>query len=592
MLTNQQIVNQLEQMASALEIQQANTFRIRAYQTAAQNISRLKQPLHNLWERGELDKVSGLGEKLRTYLDELFRTGKVKHFEDTFSQLPSGMTALLPLEGIGAKTAHLIASNFQLPVEDEAARQKVLQLAQNKKLQDLPNFGEKSEQDLISAIEIFQSQDTSRILIAKAWPLAQEVIHFLKQSPSVQKAEVLGSLRRRKETVGDIDIAVATSQPEKVMNHVKQFSEIKKVLASGSKMTSFVHNQGLQVDIKTQSPERWGSMLQHFTGSKQHNVELRQRALKLGFSMSEYGLKRSQDNKTITFTNESDLYHHLDLDYIPPTLRENNGEIVAAAQGKLPQLVQLKQIKGDLHLHCNLDFPTSHDRGASSPEELFKRAVEKGYQYLGITDHNPPQKGLSAEEKLKLVKSRTELLRKRHQQWSKATNSNLTLWIGMEVDIRPNGTLALENESLEELDYVIASIHSSHKMNREDMTRRITKALMNPYVRILGHPTGRIINSRSEINANWDKIFALAAKRHIILEINASPERLDLPDQLARQALEHDVTLVINTDAHQLSHLENMRYGVWTAQRGWLSANNILNTMPTKKVAKKLILHP
>lgn len=589
MISNQQVAQKLEEMASALEVKEANSFRIRAYQNAANNIKQLDQPLHNLWEKEALDDVPGLGENLKKYLDELFRTGEVEHFKKTIAQLPTGMSALLPLEGVGAKTAFTLASTFELPAGKKAI-DKLYQLAQQHQIRNLPNFGEKSEQDIITAIEMYRDRKPQRMLISKAWPIAQEITSYLEKSEAVQAVQVLGSLRRRRSTTGDIDIAVCTDHPEAVMKHLKKYKKLQKTIVSGPKMTTFVHSLGPQIDVKTQNQESWGSMLQHFTGSKYHNVQLRQLAIKKGYSMSEYGLKKIKSDKRLTFEDESELYQHLGLEFIPPTLRENRGEIAVAKKNQLPQLVQLKDIKGDLHVHTDLDYPTSHDRGESSLAKLLTKAHHLGYEYLGLTDHNPPQNGMSAQERLEMVKDRTTKLQQMYKKWkSQSSLQNPPhLLIGLEVDIRPDGSLALENESLQELDYVIASIHSSHKQSSSEATQRILKAINNPYVSIIGHPTGRLINKRSAIEADWEKVFTAAAKQNVIMEINASPSRQDLPDQLVKIALEKGVKICINTDSHQVDGLDYMQYGVWVAQRGWSQPANIINTLPFTKLKKTL----
>lgn len=592
-MTNQEVAQLLETIAAALEIQEANQFRVRAYQTAAANIARLSQPLRILWQQEKLDEVDGLGEKITNYLDELFSTSQVKHFKKILDKLPAGMMELTDLEGVGPKTAYKLATEFTLG-SGEKALQKIKKLAEQGALRNLEGLGEKSEQDIIQAIDSFFCNNQGRLLLAKAWNVAQLIMEYLQQSPAVQEVEVLGSLRRRRATIGDIDLAVKTNDNQAVNEFIHAYDGIAKIIATGPKMTRFQHQLGPQVDIKTQTPDKWGTMLQHFTGSKQHNVALRRLALQQGYSMSEYGLKaknatnKNKNSKIRTFLKESTLYQALGLQYIPPELRENNGEIEAAQQGKLPKLVTLEQIKGDLHVHTNLDFPTSHDRGQSNITELLDQAIELGYSYLGFADHNPPQSGLSAAQRLKIIDQRNAAIDQAVSKWRRQhglAHSDFHVFHGLEVDIKPDGSLALEDQALKKLDYVIASIHSSHQQNKEKITARYLKVIAHPLVTIIGHPTGRVLNFRQEVAADWEKIFAAAAKRNsnpqmkkIAFEINASPKRLDLPPDLQRLALQLDLPLIINSDAHQAASLKNMTYGVWMARRGWCEKQNILNT--------------
>lgn len=574
-LTNQEVAELFETMAAALEILKKNLFRIRAYDRAAASIRQTNQSLFQLWQEENLDSIPGLGDTFIGYLDELFRTGKVKHFQEILAKVPPAVPDLMKLEGVGPKTAQALAAEFDLP-RGPAGYKKLKKVAQQGKIQNLPGFGEKSEQEILDALANVTS-DEKRLLLATALPIAEDVISYLTTSPDVLEAMSLGSLRRRAPTVGDIDIGVKTDKPDLVMEHLLKYSGIRQVLATGSKSTSFRHQTGLQVDVKTQSPDRWGSMLQHFTGSKQHNIHLRTLALQQGYSMSEYGLKTEQE-ESLSFEDEVNLYNQLGLVFIPPELREDRGEIASAQKGKLPNLVDLKDICGDLHMHCNLDIPTSHDRGANSVEELLDKALQKGYDYIAITDHNPPRRGLTAKERLEVTRVRRTQIQEAYLRWQDEQDRVVQLLIGYEVDITADGSLALEDDVLAELDFAIASIHTSHKQPKETMTERILTALNHPKVRILGHPTGRLLLSRAGIEADWSAIFEFCAKHNKFVEINASPDRLDLPAGLQRIAHEHKVKFVINTDTHYVNNMDLMRYGVWTARRGWTAKNEVLNT--------------
>lgn len=584
-LTNQEVAEQFEAMAAALEILKKNLFRIRAYERAAASIRQTNQSLFQLWQEENLDSIPGLGDTFIGYLDELFRAGKVKHFQEILAKVPAAVPDLMKLEGVGPKTAQALAAEFDLP-RGEAGYKKLKKVAQQGKIQNLPGFGEKSEQEILDALANVAT-DEKRLLLATALPIAEDVISFLKISPDVLEAASLGSLRRRAPTIGDIDIGVKTDNPDQVMEHLLKYTGIRQVLATGTKSTSFRHQTGLQVDVKTQSPDRWGSMLQHFTGSKQHNIHLRTLALQQGYSMSEYGLKTEQE-ESLAFEDEVNLYNQLGLIFIPPELREDKGEIAAAQKGKLPNLVDLKDIRGDLHLHCNLDIPTSHDRGASSVEELLDKALSLNYEYIAITDHNPPQRSLTSKERLEVTRQRRTQIQEAYLRWQDKQDRVVQLLIGYEVDITASGSLALEDEVLAEIDFAIASIHSSHKQLKDVMTERILTALDQPKVRILGHPTGRMLLSRSSVEADWPAIFEFCAKHKKFVEINASPDRLDLPAGLQRIAHKHNVKFAINTDTHHTTNMDLMRYGIWTARRGWTAKNDVLNTKNWTEVKQAL----
>lgn len=584
--TNQEIADLFEAVAAALEILKKNTFRIRAYERAATSIRQTSQSLWQLWQEANLDSVPGLGETFIGYLDELFRTGKVNHFQDILKNIPPAVPDLMKLEGIGPKTAQALAAEFDLP-RGERGYHKLRKVAQQGRIQSLPGFGEKSEQEILAALDRSAPPKEKRMLLATALPIAEEVMEYLRQSPAVQDVTSLGSLRRRLPTVGDIDLAVCTTQPEAVMAHLHAYPDLKKIIVTGPKMTSFRHRVGYQVDVKTQTPQQWGSMLQHFTGSKQHNIHLRTLALQQGWSMSEYGLK-NETGKQLTFTDEKKLYRQLGLEYIPPELREDQGEIAAAQQQTLPQLITLADIRGDLHLHCNLDLPTSHDRGMNTVSEMLDQALALGYEYIALTDHNPPQKDLTDAERLNLTRQRRQLIQEAYLAWQEKHDQRLQLLVGYEVDITPDGSLALDDDTLQELDFAIASIHTSWQQSAEEVTARILKALAQPKVKILGHPTGRLLERRPGLEADWTTIFTYCAEHQKYLEINASPDRLDLPASLQRQAVACGAPLVINTDAHRTQEMTHMRYGVWQARRGWVEQKNVLNTQPWETVKTKL----
>ncbi len=576
--TNAQVADQLRHMAAAYEVEGADFFRVRAYQNAAESIDHLGANLSDLWEQNRLDEVAGLGESLTSHLDELFRTGKVKHFDQVKKKLPAGMFALLGLPEVGPKTAFKLAKELKLTTA-RSARSKLLTAARQGRLAEIEGIGPKTAAMLMSVLtQKHSAQEEERLFLPDAAAIAQDVMAFLQTIPAVKETAALGSLRRRSATVGDIDIGVKSEHPAVVLAHLHKFDHVRRWIASGENTASFIHRSGKQVDVKIHQSRGWGSMLQHYTGSKAHNIHLRTLAKEKGLSLSEYGIKKGE--RLNYFTDETDFYQALGMTYIPPELREDAGEIEAAQKHQLPQLLDETMIKGDLHLHSNLDWPSSHDIGESSLTALFDAAMAKGYQYLGISDHQPKATGLSVADRYRFVQRRNEQIDRALEKWQ-ATHPSKKFYVlkGLEVDIRPDGSLALEDRALDLLDYTVVSIHSAFNQSKSDATRRIKQALQHPKATIWGHPTGRLIRERQGLSFDWEEIWEVCARQHKIIEINASPWRLDLPDSLVRLARERGLRLAINTDAHAVAHLDFMRYGVWVARRGWLPAEAVINTL-------------
>lgn len=575
-MSNKEVADLLDMVAAAFEIKDGDFFRVRAYRNAAASIEHLSSQLKDVWDADKLEEIPGVGPSLAQHLDELIRTGRVKHFEQEVKGLPLGMFELMKLEGVGAKTAYKLASEFDLK-DEKTAIDKLRKQILAGEIKKLQGFGEKTENELLIAIGLVQN-GSDRLLLPEAEAIAEEVVEYLRLSGLCEKIEVLGSLRRRAATVGDIDLAVMTDKPSELMEYLLKFKGIKQVLSTGSKTTMFIHSSGRQVDVKTQSKDRWGSMLQHYTGSKLHNIHLRKVALEKKMSLSEHGIKKG--GKLYKYAGEKEFYEALGLKYIPPELREDSGEIEASIKGGLPDLVELKDIKGDLHMHTNIEIETSHDMGVSSVSELINMAENLGYEYIGLSDHNPKMKGLSDTARVKVVKKRNEAIDKEIA----SSESSVKIFRGMEVDIRPDGQLAVSDEVLDLLDYAVVSIHASFKQSKEEATERVLRALNHPKVKIFGHPTGRMLNKREGLDYDWERVFEVCRRKRIAVEINSSPERLDLPDMLVRQAVKMGVLMVINTDAHEASSMKGVKYGVSVARRGWAEASNIINTWPYKRV--------
>ncbi len=562
--TNKEIAQLLRKVAAAYEVKGDNFFKVVAYQKAADAVEHATSEVKDLWDDDKLSQLPGIGPSIRQHLDELFRTGQVRHFEDLMKGLPSGMFNILGVPGIGPKTAFKLA--LELGIENINQLEQAARLG---KIAKIAGFGEKSQQEILESIAQFR-RFSGRHLLPIAYENAAKVIEHLKKIPQVLKVDPLGSLRRMVATVGDIDIAVASDDAAKVIDHFVNFGNVQRVLEAGDRTASVVLKNGLQVDLMVQPPKAYGALLQHFTGSKQHNIHLRQLALDQGMSLSEYGIKVA--GKLEQFDNEEDFYQRLGLDWIPPELREDTGEVEAAAKHQLPQLVELKDIKGEVHIHSSFPIETSHDYGSAPFEAIIQKALKLGYEYVGFSDHNPSVGQHTEKEVIQLLKKRYEVIE--HYKYS----SKVNLLNLLEVDILADGNLAIPSAACDYIDGIIAGIHSSMRQPKEKMTQRILKAISHPYVSVITHPTGRLLNEREGYELDWQQVFQACLKYNKVLEINAWPSRLDLPDIIVRDAVKIGVKLIINTDAHALEHMDNIQYGVAVARRGWATRADIINT--------------
>ena len=576
-MTNQQVAKLLKAVAAAYEIKKQNRFKVAAYQKAATSVEQASSDIKDLWQEKHLTNLPGIGQNIADHLDELFRTGKVKHFNQLFKDLPQGMFSLMDLSGVGPKTAHKLSQKLKLKTSATAVK-KLGQLAKKGQISQLEGFGPESEQDLLKSIQEFSTRGKQRMLLPYAQTLANKIIHYLKQSPAVLKVEPLGSLRRQLATIGDIDLAVATKNPQKAIKHFLKFPQIKKITDQGQKKLSLKLTTNQQLDVRFHSPDEFGALLQHFTGSKSHNIHLRQVAQQKGLSLSEYGIKTKA--KLTKFPQEDQFYQALAMDWIPPELREDQGEIEAAQKHQLPKLVQLTNIKGDLHVHTDFHFKTSHDLGTDSMKTLVKTAKQLKYQYLGFADHNPSFSSYSSQQITDVLKKRQQAI----EEFKSSSEKRVKILNLLEVDIQPNGNLAVPDKGLDQLDSAIAAIHSSFNQSQKTMTQRVLAGLSHPKVKIFAHPASRKINHRPAIDLDWEKLFDFCQKNQKILEINSWPDRLDLPDTLVRQTIKAGVKLVINTDAHAADQLPLISYGVSVARRGWAQPKDIINTLPFKKL--------
>lgn len=587
-MNNQEIAVLLRAVAAALAVKEANSFRITAYNRAASSIEHAASEARDLWEDKKLTSLPGVGENIAQRLDSLFKTGKVKHFEKIMAGLPEAMFEFLDIPEIGPKTALRLCKKLGI-TKAHSGLKRLEAAAKDGEIRSIEGFGEESERNILEAIGEFKRRPKKRRMpLPFAQELARKIIDHLKRCPEAREIYPLGSLRRKMPTIGDIDLAVATTSPERVIKHFISFKDKRKVLEEGEKKASLLLKNGQQIDLRVQQKESFGSLLQHFTGSKEHNIHLREIAQKKRLSLSEYGVKKAKLERITKFKDEKSFYNYLGMVWIPPELREDKGEIEAAQASKLPNLVRLQDIKGDFHVHTSFDIESSHDLGRDPGLEMAKKAGELGYEYMAFADHNPSTSRHKPNQIIDLIKRRSKHIEQIKSTCEKSNEKGLKklfIFNSLEVDILPNGSLAVPDKGLELLDFVIASIHSSFRLSKEKMTKRVREALKHPKVKILGHPTGRKFNKREAMDLDWDKIFALCKKRNIVLEINAWPDRLDLPDILVREAIKNGLKLVIDTDAHAFKDLDLMEYGISVARRGWAEKKDILNTLPVKGVS-------
>lgn len=570
--SNKEVAELFANIGDLLEIKGENRFKILAYRKAADNIAGMGQDLFDLWEAGQnLKKLEGIGQAIADKSAELFSTGKLEFWQKLIAEVPESLVEVLSIPDVGPKLAKNMWQELGLTTVAE-----VKAAAQAGQLQTLPRMGAKSEARILASIEALERRDTGRVHLGVAWPLAMAVIAVLQELPEVRQVEVAGSLRRMRETIGDLDFLVATVNPEPIMTAFKNLADVQEVIAAGETKSSVRFRNGLQADLRCLDPSRWGTALQYFTGSQAHNVKVRELAQRQGYSLNEYALTRESDGQKLQFDNEVELYEFLGLAYIPPQLREDRGEIKAAQKGTLPKLLQVSDIKGEVHCH------STWSDGAQSIETMAQAALARGYEYLVITDHSQSlgiANGLTPE---RLRQQRLEI------DEVQARLSNIRLLQGTEMEIKADGTLDFTDEVLAELDFVVASVHTGLRQDRETLTKRTLAAINNPYVDLIGHPSGRLLTQREAGDFDMEAIMQAAAETGTALEINASPERLDLNDAHVRRAVELGVKLMINCDAHHVDGFENMRFGVATANRGWATAETVLNTLPWDKFEAKL----
>ncbi len=564
--TNHQVADLFYRIADLLEIQGEVIYKVLAYRKAADSIASLGQDIHEVWRRGELTQIPGVGKAIAEKIDELLATGKLGFYERLIAEVPPSLAELLKVPDLGPKKIALFWRQLGITNLEELER-----AARAGKLRSLPGMGVKSETKILAGIEAL-ARRTTRIPLGRAYPFAQEILTWLRNLPQVYGAEAVGSLRRMRATVGDIDLLVASHDPTPVMEAFVHHSQVARILSQGETKSSVEYDNGLSAQLWVHPPERFGTALQYATGSKDHNVRLRELALKQGFSLSEHALTRT-DGSEILCATEEQVYATLGLPWIPPELREDRGEVQSARAGTMPHLIELKDIQSELHCHSNWSD------GHASILEMAEAARSRGLKVLAITDHSVSlgiAGGLSIEA---LRKQRAKIESVQEQM-----GDSILLLQGTEVEVRADGSLDYPDEILAELDIVTASIHSSLRQSRQQITQRLLNAIRNPHVDIIGHPTGRLLPEREGIDVDMEAVLTAAAESGVALEINAHPSRLDLDDVHAHRAIEMGVLLSINTDAHAPAEFDLLHFGVATARRAWVEARHVLNAWETSRL--------
>jgi DNA polymerase (family 10) len=572
-LENKEIARVLWETADLMEIAAEDSFRIRSYRNGATAVEGHPERIEELLRdpQRKVTDLPGIGKGLAAVLAEIVERGSCERRDLLLARFPPSALEFLKIQGLGPKGIALIFEHYRIGTIDELER-----LCLEQKLRVLPRMGAKLEEKVLRSIAQYR-QHTGRYLLSYAEGLAAEIAADLIQVPGVEAVTPAGSLRRGRETVGDLDLLVTGPQAKAALDRFVAWSRVEEVLGHGeNKASAKVGREGLQVDVRALPPGSFGAAMQYFTGSKDHNVAIRTRAVKMGLKLSEYGLFRVEDDGLVAAETEAGVYQALGLAWIPPELRENCGEIEAAAEGRLPRLVELEDMRGDLHMH------TTETDGRATLEEMAQAARERGYEYIAITDHSKAlamANGLDERRAVAFARQVREMDR---------DTLGIRVFSGIECDILKDGALDLADDALAELDLVIGSVHSHMNMESAEMTERLLHALECPHVRVLGHPTGRLLLQRDPFPFDFDRVAAEAARRGVWLEINASPERLDLSGPLIRAAKAKGARFTVSTDAHHPRHLAGMRYGVVTARRGWLEAGDILNTLPADRFAAAL----
>ncbi len=558
-MSNKEIAKIFSQLANLLELKGENHFKVRAYRNAARVIDALPESLEEMVKNGkDLTKLPAIGEQIAQKIEQIVKTGKLPKLERLKKEFPPALLSFLSIEGLGANRVKTLYE--KLHVDTVAKLQK---MAKEHKIRSLKGFGPKLEEKIAKGLKLLK-QEGIRFLYEEAEPFANELKEYLQKAPGVIKVEIAGSFRRRKETVGDLDILASAKEPEIVIDYFTKFPKTAEVISAGETRSTIVLQNSLQVDLRVVKDEHFGSALHYFTGSKAHVLEIRKFAIDMNLKVNEYGVFKGSHN--IASKTEEDVYKVFGLNYIEPEIRENRGEIEAARDGKLPNLVTLNDLQGDLHIHTN------YSDGLASIEKMVLKARELGHKYIAITDHSNSLsivKGLDREKIVRYLKEIDKINEK---------YDDITVLKGMELDILEDGSLPYGSDILIQFDIVLGAVHSKFKLSKEQETERLIKAIKSPYIKVISHISGRLIGKRAPLDLDYQEIFKVLKEEGKFLEINSQPSRLDVNDILAREAKEMGVKFVINSDAHSQMQLEYLKYGINQARRGWLEKDDIANT--------------
>ncbi|TLZ58488.1 MAG: DNA polymerase/3'-5' exonuclease PolX [Methanobacteriota archaeon] len=567
-MRNAEVAQVLYDIADLLELKGEDRFRPIAYRRAAREIEAMAEDIEKAWRQGgiaRLRQIQGVGEAIAEKVDQYLREGKVDALEELRKEFPKGIVEVMRLRGLGPKRAAILWKSLGITDINDLKR-----AAENRQIRRLKGFGEKTEQRILEAIKLHE-EGQSRTLLAVAWPIAEEILEYLKKNAPIDQASIAGSARRMRETVGDLDLLVTSTDPAEAMRAFTSMPIVKEVVLAGDTKSTVILKARMQVDIRVLEPESWGAGLVYFTGNKDHNIHLRTMAQERGWKLDEYGI--FEGKRKIAGKTEEEVYGAFGLPWIPPEIREENGEIEAAAKGELPRLVALDDIRGDFHVHTN------RSDGVDTLEAMVHAAAARGYEYVGISDHSPAvvvANGLDPEA-LRMHRAAIRAL-------NRDLEGKITVLAGTECDILDAGALDYPDAVLRELDYVVVSVHSKFTLPEDEQTERVIRALKNPYVNIYAHPTTRLIGNRDPIEIDLEAVMEAAASSGTALEVNAYPNRMDLNGAHARMAKEKGCVLAVDTDSHSRGHLENMRFGVGTARRGWLEAKDVVNAWPLDRV--------
>jgi DNA polymerase (family 10) len=560
--SNAELAERFELLADLLELDGADSFRLAAYRRAATRMRESAAPVAQLAIDGKATQIPGIGGTIAAKIVELTETGDLEALGRLRDRLPAGLVDVMRVPGLGPKTARKLWTELGITSEDDLRA-----AAEQQRLRELPGLGPKTEERVLQALAAPKVKMERRTLLGRALPAVEAAVEELRGHPAADRVSEAGSIRRRVETVHDLDLIATASDPAALTSHFAGLPWVAEVAAKGPTKATVVSYDGLRFDLRVVPPECFGNLLQHFTGSKDHNVALREDAVKRGLSVSEYGVATVESGDVLTAATVGVLYEHLGYDWIPPELRENRGELVAAREGRLPDLLELDDLQGDLHMH------TDWSDGRDTLEDMANAARALGRRYVAICDHAKRLKDGRMERQAEDI---AEL---------SASLDDLEILTGVEVDIRKDGSLDMSDEQLAERDWIMASIHANFDLGRDALTDRLVAAMEHPYVDAIGHPTGRKLNRRAAYELDLERLFAKAVETGTFLEINAQPDRLDLIDVHAKAAVEAGVKLVISTDAHEVAHLAHLPLGVAQARRGWVPAADVVNARPWAEVA-------